>query len=87
LNVSGLPFDEDVVLFATVQVTGSTCRFSSDISKGDGHVLADGPHDAWPADPPLEEQVVQARAGLERYFEFLTADMAVVTDQLRRRAR
>jgi hypothetical protein len=70
-----------------VQVKDSTCRFSSDISEGDGHVLADGPDDAWPADTPLEEQVVRARTGLERYFEFLTAHTAVVTDQLRRRAR
>jgi len=72
LNVSGPPFGEDVVLFATVQVHESTCRFSSDIPEGEGHVLADGPEAAWPADAPLEDQLARARTGLEKYFEFLT---------------
>ena len=86
LNTSGPPFDEDVVLFATVHTKDSSVLFSSDISDGEGQVLADGPDDAWTTSMPLDEQLGRARAGLDTFFEFLTSHMAVITDQLGRKA-
>lgn len=82
LNTSGPPFDEDVVLFAGVQVKGTSTVFSSDISEGDGQVLAEGPVDTWETSMPMEDQIARARAGLDQFFEFTAASISVITAQL-----
>lgn len=39
----GIPGDEDVVVSLTFKSNGARLAFSSDISRGDGSILADGP--------------------------------------------
>ena len=82
LNTSGPPFDEDVVLFAGVQMKGSSMTFSSDISEGDGQILAEGPAETWETSIVAGDQILRARAALDRFFEFITASTSIITTQL-----
>lgn len=87
LNTSGPPHDEDVVLFAAVQAADASITFSSDISEGDGNILAEGPTDNWEPGIDLEEQLACARAALDQFFAFIETSMGLITTQLHAKAQ
>ena len=82
LNVTGPPWDEDVVLSAAVRAAGDEFRFDSDICTGDGQYLAEQPRRVAVAAQPEEALLAWARECLDGYVAFVRAELGLVADQL-----
>ncbi|GAB2589462.1 hypothetical protein [Microlunatus antarcticus] len=82
LNVTGPPWDEDVVLSARVWRGSDEFVFRCDIADGDGQILAEVPEASIAADEPEAHLLLWARRHLDDYLVFVQAELDTVRDQL-----
>ena len=82
-NVTGPPWDEDVVLSARVWRGSDVFVFRCDIAEGDGQILAECPEGSIAADEPEAHLLLWARQRLDDYILFVQGELDTVREQLR----
>ena len=79
---NGRKEDEDVVVSVSAHISGNTLAMSSDIARGDGYVLADGPEAAYPIDLAPEELAERGTVLAAAIETFLHEHIDTISDEL-----